>query len=72
MKSKNWLWILAGLGMLLFLVVPLFASRGDLHILIVMFFNISYSIGLWVIMRMGYLSFGHAAFIGIVVKMEDV
>lgn len=48
-----------------FLVFPLFASKGWLHIFINMFFSMSYSVGIWVIMRMGYLSLGHAAYIGI-------
>jgi len=48
-----------------FVTLPFFLSKGWLHILIVMFFNMSYAVGLWVIMRMGYLSFGHAAYIGI-------
>jgi branched-chain amino acid transport system permease protein len=57
------------LGVLLFvaifLILPLFLSKGWLHILIAMFFNMAYSVALWVIIRMGYLSFGHAAYIGI-------
>jgi branched-chain amino acid transport system permease protein len=48
-----------------FIVFPILASRGWQHILIMALFYMTYSIGLWVIMRMGYVSFGHAAFVGI-------
>lgn len=47
------------------LILPYFTSKGWLHIFISMLFNICYAIGLWLIMRMGYLSFGHAAYAGI-------
>jgi branched-chain amino acid transport system permease protein len=47
------------------IILPLFVTRGWLHIFITVLFNMSYSLGLWVIMRMGYLSFGHAAYVGI-------
>ena len=62
---KNWVFIGAIGFVAIFATLPLLLTKGWLHILITMFFNIAYTIGLWVIMRMGYLSFGHAAFIGI-------
>jgi branched-chain amino acid transport system permease protein len=63
---KYWIQIVAATVLsVVFIVFPLFLSKGWLHILIVMLFNIIYTIGFWVIMRMGYLSFGHAAYVGI-------
>jgi len=62
---KNWAFI-GAIGFVgIFVILPLFLTKGWLHILITMLFNMAYSVGLWVIMRMGYLSFGHAAYIGI-------
>lgn len=63
-KKSTWVFVTIALA-LFFLVFPFFVSKGLLHILIAMLFSIIYSVGLWVIMRMGYLSFGHAAYIGI-------
>jgi branched-chain amino acid transport system permease protein len=65
MRRKYTCGILTLVLMAIFLVFPFFATKGWLHIFIAMLFNMLYSVGLWVIMRMGYLSFGHAAYIGI-------
>jgi branched-chain amino acid transport system permease protein len=46
-------------------VVPLFCPPYVLHVAIVVLINVVYAEALYVIMRMGYLSFGHAGYIAI-------
>jgi branched-chain amino acid transport system permease protein len=46
-------------------IVPLFCPPYVLHVAIVVLINVVYAEALYVIMRMGYLSFGHAGYIAI-------
>jgi len=45
-------------------ILPFVVSKYWLHILIMCMFNSIFATSLWITMRMGYLSFGHAAYIG--------
>lgn len=46
-------------------VLPALAEPYALHVLIVVLINVVYAQALYVIMRMGYLSFGHAGYIAL-------
>ena len=57
----------AALGLLLFALaaLPPLAEPYLLHVAIVVLINVVYAEALYVIMRMGYLSFGHAGYIAL-------
>lgn len=46
-------------------ILPFVATPYTLHIAIVVLFNITYTVALYSVLRMGYLSLGHAAFIAL-------
>ncbi|MFM8557233.1 MAG: ABC transporter permease subunit, partial [Betaproteobacteria bacterium] len=50
---------------LVLLVLPFVATNYWLHVAIVVLMNITYTVALCAVLRMGYLSLGHAGFIAL-------
>lgn len=59
--KRPWLVLLATVAVLL----PTFASTYALHVAMVVLINVVYTAAVFSVMRMGYLSFGHAGFIAV-------
>ena len=55
--------IAAGLAILI--VLPFLATSYVLHVAIVVLLNVTYAAALYAVLRMGYLSLGHAGFIAL-------
>lgn len=59
--KRTWLVLLVAMAVLL----PSFATTYALHVAMVALINVVYTAAVYSVMRMGYLSFGHAGFIAV-------
>ena len=62
MKYPSWPYIVGALALAL---IPAVATTYWMHIAIVVLLNITYTVALFSVLRMGYLSLGHAGFIAL-------
>ena len=62
MKTPSWPYIV---GTLVLVLLPAVANMYWMHIAIVVLLNITYAVALFSVLRMGYLSLGHAGFIAL-------